>query len=136
MTKFLLVGLGGAAGSMARYGVGLVAQRLAPGAAWPNPLWPWATLTVNLVGGLLMGLLVGWLAQRGGAGQENLRLFGAVGVLGGFTTFSAFSLEVVLMVERRQFGLAAAYVAVSVLVAVAALMVGLMVARRIFGAAV
>jgi CrcB protein len=131
MTKFLLVGLGGAAGSMARYGVGLVAQRLVPGAHWP-----WATLTVNLVGGLLMGLLVGWLAHRGGADQENLRLFGAVGLLGGFTTFSAFSLEVVLMVERRQFGMAAAYVAVSVLVAVAALMVGLMVARRVFGAAV
>lgn len=136
MTKFLLVGLGGAAGSMARYGVGLVAQRLAPGAVWPSAHWPWATLTVNLVGGLLMGLLIGWLAQRGGAGQETVRLFGAVGLLGGFTTFSAFSLEVVLMIERRQFGLAAAYVAVSVGVAVAALMVGLLVARRVFGAAV
>ncbi len=128
--RFLLVGLGGAIGAMARYGVGLAAMRLAPGATWP-----WATLTVNVVGGLLMGLLVGWMAERAGAGQENIRLLGAVGVLGGFTTFSAFSLETVLMIERRQFGMAAGYVAVSVVVAIAALMVGLMVARRAFGAA-
>jgi CrcB protein len=130
MMRFLLVGLGGAIGAMARYGVGLAATRLAPGATWP-----WATLTVNVVGGLLMGLLVGWMAERAGAGQENIRLLGAVGVLGGFTTFSAFSLETVLMIERRQFGMAAGYVAVSVVVAIAALMVGLMVARRAFGAA-
>ena len=128
--RFLLVGLGGAIGAMARYGVGLAAMRLAPGATWP-----WATLTVNVVGGVLMGLLVGWMAERAGAGQENIRLLGAVGVLGGFTTFSAFSLETVLMIERRQFGMAAGYVAVSVVVAIAALMVGLMVARRAFGAA-
>ena len=128
--RFLLVGLGGAIGAMARYGVGLAAMRLAPGATWP-----WATLTVNVVGGLLMGLLVGWMAERAGTGQENIRLLGAVGVLGGFTTFSAFSLETVLMIERRQFGMAAGYVAVSVVVAIAALMVGLMVARRAFGAA-
>lgn len=115
---------------MARYGVGLAALRLAPGATLP-----WATLTVNVVGGLLMGLLVGWLAERAGAGQENIRVLGAVGVLGGFTTFSAFSLEAALLIERRQYGLACAYVAVSVVVAIAALMVGLMVARRAFGAA-
>ena len=130
MMRFLLVGLGGAIGSMARYGVGMAAIRLAPGAAWP-----WATLTVNVVGGLLMGVLVGWLALRAGSGQENIRVLGAVGVLGGFTTFSAFSLETALMIERRQFGMAAGYVAVSVVVAIAALMVGLMVARRAFGAA-
>jgi CrcB protein len=130
MMRFLLVGFGGAIGSMARYGVGLAATRLAPGAAWPL-----GTLTVNVVGGLLMGLLVGWLAQRGGLGQENVRVLAGVGILGGFTTFSAFSLETALMIERRQFGLAAAYVAMSVVVAIAALMVGLVVARRAFGAA-
>ena len=134
MMRFLLVGLGGAIGSMARYGVGLAAVRLAPGAAWPSANWPWATLTVNVVGGLLMGLLVGWMAHRAGSGHENIRVLGAVGVLGGFTTFSAFSLETVLMIERRQFGMAAAYVVASVVVAIAALMVGLMVARRAFGA--
>ncbi|MEQ7155658.1 fluoride efflux transporter CrcB [Brevundimonas aurifodinae] len=128
MTRLLIVGLGGALGSMARYGVGLAAARLMPGVAWP-----WATVSVNVIGGLLMGLLVGWLAQRG-QGGESLRLFVAVGVLGGFTTFSAFSLETVLMIERRQFGLAAAYVGVSVVLAVAALFLGLMIARRAFGA--
>ena len=130
MMRFLLVGLGGAIGAMARYGVGLAALRLAPGATWP-----WATLTVNVVGGLLMGLLVGWMAERAGTSHENIRVLGAVGVLGGFTTFSAFSLETVLMIERRQFGMATAYVVASVVVAIAALMVGLMVARRAFGAA-
>ncbi|MBU2116805.1 MAG: CrcB family protein, partial [Alphaproteobacteria bacterium] len=87
MTRLLLVSAGGALGSMARYGAGVLAQRLAPGAAWP-----WATFSVNLLGGLLMGLLAGWLAFRGGAHGESIRLFAAVGVLGGFTTFSAFSL--------------------------------------------
>ena len=129
MERLLIVGLGGALGSMARYGAGLAAARLAPGAAWP-----WATLSVNVIGGLLMGLLVGWLAQRG-QGGESLRLFAAVGVLGGFTTFSAFSLETVLMIERRQFGLAAAYVALSVILACAALFLGLLIARRVLGAA-
>ncbi len=129
MTRLLIVGLGGALGSMARYGAGLAAARLLPGAAWP-----WATLSVNVIGGLAMGLLAGWLAQRG-EGDESLRLFAAVGVLGGFTTFSAFSLETALMIERHQFGLAGAYVGLSVVLAVAALFLGLMIARRAFGAA-
>ena len=130
MTRFLLVALGGAVGSMARYGVGIAAARMAPGAAMP-----WGTLAVNVVGGLLMGLLTGWLALRGGVGQDSVRVFAAVGVLGGFTTFSAFSLETVLMLERRQFGLAALYVGLSVLAAVAALFAGLLIARRAFGVA-
>ncbi len=130
MTRFLLVGLGGALGSMVRYGVGIAATRLLPGAALP-----WGTLTVNIVGGLLMGLLTGWLAMRGGLEQDGVRVFAAVGVLGGFTTFSAFSLETALMLERKQFGLATLYVGVSVVVAIAALFAGLMIARRAFGAA-
>ncbi len=130
MTRFLLVALGGALGSMARYGVGLAAGRLAPGAGWP-----WATLTVNVVGGLAMGLLVGWLSLRGAGGQDGVRLFAAVGLLGGFTTFSAFSLETALMIERRQFALAGGYAAASVALSVLALFIGLMVARRAFGAA-
>jgi CrcB protein len=129
MMRFLLVGFGGAVGSMARYGVGLAAARITSGSAWP-----WATLTVNVVGGLLMGLLVGWMAQKGGADQENIRVLAGVGVLGGFTTFSAFSLETALMIERRQYGLAAAYVGLSVVIAIGALMAGLLIARRAFGA--
>ncbi len=126
MTRFLIVAAGGALGAVARYGVG----RIPPAGGWP-----YATLTVNVVGGLLMGLLTGWLAFRGGASQEGVRLFAAVGILGGFTTFSAFSLETALMIERRQLGLAAAYVGLSVVLSVAALFIGLMIARRAFGAA-
>ena len=128
MTRLLLVALGGALGSMARYGVGLGAARL-----FPASTWPWGTLTVNIVGGLAMGLLVGWLGLKAGAGQDTVRAFAAVGVLGGFTTFSAFSLETALMIERREYGLAGAYIALSVVLAVAALMAGLMLARRAFG---
>ena len=130
MTRFLLVAAGGALGSMARYGLGVTFMRLAPAAAWP-----WATLGANVLGGLVMGLLVGWLALRAGAGQESVRLFAAVGLLGGFTTFSAFSLETVLMIERRQFAMAGGYVALSVVLSITALFIGLMVARRAFGAA-
>lgn len=125
-----MVALGGALGSMARYGVGIAATRMMPGA-----VMPWGTLAVNVLGGLLMGLLTGWLALRGGFAQDSVRVFAAVGVLGGFTTFSAFSLETVLMLERRQFGVAALYVGLSVLAAVAALFAGLMIARRAFGVA-
>ena len=99
----------------------------------PNAGWPAGTFAANVAGGLLMGLLVGWLAFRGGAQQEAVRLFAAVGVLGGFTTFSSYSLEAVQMIERREIGLAAAYVVGSVVLAIAALFVGLMIARRAFG---
>ena len=127
MTRLLIVAAGGALGAVARYGVGVWAQRL-----FPVAQWPWATLTVNVVGGLLMGLLAGWLALRAGAQQETVRLFAAVGLLGGFTTFSAFSLETALMIEQRQFGLAGGYAALSVVLSVAALFAGLMIARRAF----
>ncbi len=127
MTRFLLVAIGGGLGAMARYGLGLAVGRLAPGVAWP-----WATLTANVAGGFLMGLLAGWLALKAGAGQENIRLFAAVGVLGGFTTFSAFSLEAALMIERREIVSAFVYAAGSVVLAIAALFVGLMIARKLF----
>src|SRR3954452_17473913 len=94
MPNLLIVMLGGAFGAGARHLVGSVAlARFGPG-------FPWATLSVNLAGGLLIGLLAGWLARAGGS--EAIRLFFAVGMLGGFTTFSAFSLEVFLMIERSQ----------------------------------
>jgi CrcB protein len=128
MTRILLVAAGGAIGSVARYGLGVAAGRWAPNAGWPA-----GTFAANVAGGLLMGLLVGWLAFRGEAQQEGVRLFAAVGVLGGFTTFSSYSLEAVQMIERRQIGLAAAYVVGSVVLAIAALFVGLMIARRAFG---
>ena len=129
MTRLLIVAAGGALGAVARYGVGAWAIRLFPAA-----VWPWGTLAVNVVGGLLMGVLAGWLAFRGGAHGESIRLFAAVGVLGGFTTFSAFSLETALMIERRQLAMAGGYVAASVALSVLALFIGLMLARRAFGA--
>ena len=128
MTRFLIVAAGGGVGAALRYGVGLGLGRMLPGAAWP-----WGTFAVNGLGGLAMGLLIGWLAQQGGAHAETWRLLIGVGLLGGFTTFSAFSLEVALMVERRQVGLALGYALASVIVAVLALFIGLWVMRRMAG---
>lgn len=127
MTRFLLVAMGGALGAAARHGVGLLAAR------WLGAAWPWGTLIVNVAGGLLMGLLAGWLAARAGADHERLRLLLGVGVLGGFTTFSAFSLEVAQMLERRAWGAAGLHVSASVALSVAALVAGLVLARRLFG---
>lgn len=120
MLNFLLVGLGGALGACARYGAG----RLIGAGAWPS-----ATLFVNVAGGFLMGLLAGWLAARGG--NEGARLFLGVGVLGGFTTFSAFSLEVALLIERGALGMAFLYAALSAILCVAALFLGLWLMRTL-----
>lgn len=122
MYPLFLVMIGGAFGAGARYLTGAAMLRVA------GPGWPWGTLAVNLVGGFLMGLLAGWLARHGDGGA-NARLLLGVGVLGGFTTFSAFSLDVVLMLERGQYWPAAGYVAVSVVGSVAALMAGLSLVR-------
>jgi fluoride exporter len=123
MNNFLLVALGGAVGSVARYGLGV---RLA-GANWPQ-----ATFAANLLGGLLIGLLAGFLAARSGESSERLRLLLQVGVLGGFTTFSAYSLEAVMMIERRAYGAAGAYALGSVVASLLAVGLGLAVARRAF----
>ena len=121
MPNLLIVMLGGALGAGARPLVGaFTLARYGSG-------FPWGTLSVNLVGGLLMGLLAGWLARSGGS--EASRLFFAVGVLGGFTTFSAFSLETFLMIERSQYGIAALYIGASVIGSVALLFLGLWVMR-------
>ncbi|MDP1874050.1 fluoride efflux transporter CrcB [Phenylobacterium sp.] len=124
MDKLFLVAIGGGAGAVMRYLLG-VASLHRFGSAWPM-----GTLLTNVSGGLLMGLLVGWLAQRSGADQERIRLLLGVGLLGGFTTFSAFSLETALMIERRAYGEAFGYALVSVVVSVTALFAGLMLMRR------
>ena len=124
MFNLLLVMLGGAFGAGARHLVGRTTL------AWFGPGYPWGTLAVNLIGGLAMGLLVGALA-RIGEGSEQWRLLLGVGVLGGFTTFSAFSLDVVTMAERGDWTAAAGYVLISVIGAVAALLAGMAVVRAV-----
>lgn len=128
MTKLLLVAAGGAVGSVARYLVGAQALRLM------GPAWPYGTFAVNIIGGFLMGVLASWLAHRGNASHEPVRLLLAVGVMGGFTTFSAFSLETALMIQKRAYAEAFTYSAASVLLSVAALYAGLLIARRMFAA--
>lgn len=118
MPNLLYVMLGGAIGAGFRYHLGKVAlQNMGPG-------FPWGTFIANLLGGLLMGVLAGLLLQEGERG-EPLRLFLGVGVLGGFTTFSAFSLEMVQMLERGDAVMAAAYAVSSVAGSVVLLICGL-----------
>ncbi|WP_415642984.1 fluoride efflux transporter FluC [Sphingomonas antarctica] len=116
MPNLLLVMLGGALGSGARY---LAVSRFTA---------PWGTLAVNLLGGLLMGALVGGL-MRTAAGNEQARLLLGVGVLGGFTTFSAFSLDSWFLIERGQVPLALTYIGLSVAGSIVALGAGLMLVR-------
>ena len=121
-----LVALGGAVGAVARYQAGRgVTAWLGPAAV---TAFPWATLIVNVAGSLAMGVLAGWLARHG-TGGETARLLLGVGLLGGFTTFSAFSLELMLLIERGQAGAAFAYAAVSVLAGLSALYLGLIAMR-------
>jgi CrcB protein len=121
MNSLIPVMIGGAAGAGARHLVGAsMLARFGPG-------FPWWTLTVNIVGGFLMGLLVGILVKTGGS--EQLRLLLGVGVLGGFTTFSAFSLESWQMIEGGQMTVAIGYAGASVMGSVVALGLGLWLTR-------
>lgn len=123
MNAYLLVGLGGAIGSIARYGSGVLVGRL-----WSSS-FPLATMLINIAGSLLMGLFIGFLARTTPAWQNDARLFVAVGVLGGFTTLSSFSLDTVFLLERGEVAQAALYVGASVAISIAALFVGLLIMR-------
>lgn len=123
MSNFLLVALGGGLGAAGRYGVSL-ALPAKPGE------WPWATFSINVAGSLLIGVLAGWLSTRGDAG-EPWRLFIGVGMLGGFTTFSAYSLETLRMIERGEWPLALAYALGSVAAGLAAVAIGAEIAKRV-----
>lgn len=123
MPNILLVMAGGALGAGLRYLVGLGALRLF------GPGFPWGTWAVNIAGGLAMGLLAASLALRGETADEPLRLLLGVGVLGGFTTFSAFSLEMFNMLARGESALALAYAVSSVAGSVIALWTGVWLVR-------
>ncbi len=123
LPPLVLVMAGGATGAALRYLVGQwTLATLGPGL-------PFGTWAVNILGGLAMGLLAGTLARLASGGSEPLRLLLGVGVLGGFTTFSAFSLELVNMIARGDILLAAAYAVSSVAGSIVALYAGLMLAR-------
>jgi CrcB protein len=122
MFQLFLVMLGGAVGAGARHLTGRATlAALGPG-------FPYGTLAVNLIGGFAMGLLVGALARISVPG-ENWRLLLGVGVLGGYTTFSAFSLDVVNMIQRGDLGIALCYILASVVGAILALFAGLALVR-------
>jgi CrcB protein len=123
MNGFLIVFFGGGLGAAIRHGVNLAGVRLA-GSAIP------ATIFENVTGSLVMGLLAGYFAFKSGAPQ-SLRLFLTTGILGGYTTFSTFSLDTALLWERHQTARAVLYVAVSVAGSLAGIALGLLAIRRI-----
>lgn len=124
MQSLIYIALGGGLGAVARHLVSEASKRYA-GAGFP-----YGTMTVNILGSLLMGLLIGWLVTK--QGGENLKLFLATGFLGGFTTFSAFSLDAINLLERKAYTPLMLYIGGSVLVAILALWAGLMIARKIW----
>jgi CrcB protein len=124
MMTVLWVALGGAIGASARYLVGVLAVRLL------GHGFPWGTLSVNILGSLIMGVLIEAMALKFDTTQ-NMRAFLAVGILGGFTTFSAFSLDAVVLFERKELVLSAVYVAASVCLSIGALFAGLWGARSL-----
>jgi fluoride exporter len=122
--NFLIVFLGGGIGSMLRHAVNVLSAR------WLGIGFPYGTLTVNITGSIVMGLLAGYFAFKGEAAQ-SWRLFLMTGILGGYTTFSAFSLDAILLYERGQIGQALAYVAASGAVSIFGLLAGLMLIRQL-----
>jgi CrcB protein len=120
---FLIVFVGGGLGAALRHGVNLVCARLI------GTAFPYATLLENITGSLAMGLIAGYFAFRGDASQ-SWRLFLTTGILGGYTTFSAFSLDAALLYGRGALGLAALYVLASVALSIGGLFAGLALVRN------
>lgn len=124
MNMILAIAAGGALGAVGRYLAVLAVGR------WLGESFPWGTLAVNVTGGLAMGLLAG-LGAHAWQPSPELRAFLLTGMLGGFTTFSAFSLDVALLWERGEVAAALAYVLASVVCSVGALFAGLWAARMV-----
>ena len=121
--KILLVAIGSGLGGVLRY--------LVPCWIGAAKGFPWATLTVNVVGSLLIGLLSGLLARHGGSSAESIRAFAVVGFCGGFTTFSTFSNETFRLIESSQWPSAVAYVSLSILAGLAAVFLGYAISRGV-----
>jgi CrcB protein len=119
---FVIVFLGGGLGAALRHGVNITASRLL------GTAFPYGTLFINVAGSLAMGLIAEFFALKAGLPQ-HWRLFLTTGILGGFTTFSAFSLEAALLYERGQTAGAAVYVVASVVLAISALFAGMAIVR-------
>lgn len=118
------IAAGGAIGASLRY---LITSRITQ---WMGVNFPYGTIAVNIIGSLLMGLLIGYFAKTLPHSNE-LRAFLSIGVLGGFTTFSAFSLDAVSLIERGALLQATAYIASSVLISILALFIGLYIIRQV-----
>lgn len=125
MTNILLAAVGGAIGSVLRYLVGVFTLR------WFGPAFPWGTLAVNIVGSFIIGLMVEMIARRFNASME-LRVFIVTGIIGGFTTWSSFSLDTMVLFERGAIAAAAAYVIGSLVLSFAAVFAGLALGRAMF----
>ena len=123
MFHILIVAAGGACGAVLRHLSNLAALRLF------GPGFPWGTFFVNVAGSLLMGLLIGWLVRRTGGSTNELRLLLATGFLGGFTTFSAFSLDFVTLWHDGPPAIAIGYVLASVMISLLAVITGLWLVR-------
>ena len=124
MTAVLWVAAGGAVGSVARYGFNIGLSKL------HDHHFPWGIFTVNVLGSLAMGILVALFARKWPDG-ENMRLALTTGLLGGFTTFSAFSYDVVALMEKGEAGTAAVYTITSVLLSILACAAGLWIVRTL-----
>ena len=121
---FLVVFVGGGIGAALRHGVNVISARLF------GTAFPWHTLIENVTGSVVMGMLAAYFAFKGGETSQHWRLFLTTGILGGYTTFSAFSLDVVLLYERGEVAQAALYVAGSVVLAIGGLVAGLALVRH------
>ena len=124
MMNYVLVFIGGGLGSTLRHTINMASARTL------GTAFPWGTFLINITGSTVMGLIAGYLAFKGQASQP-WRLFLMTGILGGYTTFSAFSLDTILLYQRGELGLAALYVILSVALSVGGLLAGLTLVRHL-----
>ena len=125
MKTLLFVAAGGAIGSVCRYLVGVGAAR------WFGVAYPWGTMTVNILGSLILGVLVEAFALHWSPNQE-VRAFFAIGILGAFTTFSSFSMETILLFERGEIAASFGYVVMTVVLSISAFAIGMLTFRQVY----